>query len=598
MEVRRSGSDRLSGEQYQHNRLFQEVSVPPPSYLALAGSGVRSLFSVSWRDVSILQWAPKYNRHKLVGDLVAAVNVVVLLLPQSLAYAVLAGVDPIYGLYSSIFPLLMFALLTTSSQVAIGPNAPTSIMTVSMIQGITTALPRSPEFTALQFTLSFVTGLILIILGVFRVGIVASLLSWPVMAGFSSGAAFIIGISQVPDLLQFKTPRENNFFTRLYQVFNHIGETQWKTALIGIPILLILLFGKDVRIRGYSIPKKVPLPLVFVIITIIISASVKLSSYGVAVVGNIPSSLPAPINPIVSVDAVTQLIPSAIMLGLINYVQTITIAVMFGKKVGEHVAPNKELVALGAAGLFGSFFSSHAICGSFTRSAVQNANGAKTPMATAFTGLLLIIAIFSLTHVFKYLPTTVLAAIVISSTRPLIAIEEAKVMWRTKATDFMQIVVTFVAVLAADIQNGLLIGVGFSLLMLLFRTFKPRVVNLGRLADTDVFVSLARYIDANEVPGVKVLRLDGEMHFGNVASITNRLYAILDEAVTAYKARPPTPSTLEGIELIATASAPPAVGGKGTVIDATADTAGGTVGATAPAPGVGAAAAAAATAAA
>jgi SulP family sulfate permease len=450
-----------------------------------------------------------------------------------MAYAVLAGLDPVYGLISATVPLLVYALFTTSSQVAVGPVAPSAILMASTIQSVTGAVPRSPDFLRYHLVLAFMSGCFQLLCGTLRLGFIASLLSWPVMSGFSSGAAIIIIVSQAADLLKLTLQKADNTFVQLYRVFVALPTLHLPTLAIGVPCLLVLLFWKDVSLWGRKIPKRTPVPLLLVLILVVLSWAADLQRFGIRIVGDIPAALPAPSFPITHPEDIRTMLVPAVLIGSINYIQTVTLAVLFGKKAGERVSPGGEFFALGFASLVGSFFSCFTIAGSFTRSAVQADAGARTPLTTAFTGGLLIVFIYTVIRVFSYLPVAVLAAVVLSSTRPLISVADAVFLRRVKPSDFIQLMVTFLAVVSAGISDGLLVGIGFSLATVLYRSFKPRLTGLGRLPGTDVFVALERYPEAHPIPGVIVLRLDGELHFGNVAAVVGRLHAELEAAKAA-----------------------------------------------------------------
>jgi len=516
-----------------HNRVFREVSGPRPSFRATARAILHEYCQVDWRQIGVLQWAPKLTRAAVLGDLVACVTVAVILIPQGMAYAVLAGLDPVYGLISATVPLLVYALFTTSSQVAVGPVAPSAILMASTIQSVTGAVPRSPDFLRYHLVLAFMSGCFQLLCGTLRLGFIASLLSWPVMSGFSSGAAVIIIVSQAADLLKLTLQKADNTFVQLYRVLVALPTLHLPTLAIGVPCLLVLLFWKDVSLWGYKVPKRTPVPLLLVLLLVIVSWAADLQRFGIRIVGNIPAALPAPSFPITHPEDIRTMLVPAALIGSINYIQTVTLAVLFGKKAGERVSPGGEFFALGFASLVGSFFSCFTIAGSFTRSAVQSDAGARTPLTTAFTGGLLIVFIYTVIRVFSYLPVAVLAAVVLSSTRPLISVADAVFLRRVKPSDFTQLMVTFIAVVSAGISDGLLVGIGFSLATVLYRSFKPRLTGLGRLPGTDVFVALERYPEAHPIPGVIVLRLDGELHFGNVAAVVGRLHAELEAAKAA-----------------------------------------------------------------
>jgi sulfate permease, SulP family len=511
--------------------------------------------------MGIFAWWPKVTKQALIGDLIACATVAVVLIPQGkwfpsrqhcslrldvassflpffspsfagMAYGVLAGLDPVYGLISATIPLMIYALFTTSSQVAVGPVAPTSILMATTIQAVTGATPRTPEFLKYHLVLAFLSGVFQILCGILQMGFIASLLSWPVMSGFSSGAAVIIISTQISELLRLTMEKSDNTFVQFGRTLVALPSLHWPSFAVGVPCLLILLFWKDLSIRGWKIPKRTPVPLILVLLAVVISWAADLKSVGVKVVGEIPASLPAPQFPIESFADVKLLLGSAIVIGSVNYIQTVTLAVLFGKKVNEKVNPNGEFFALGFSSTISSFFSCFTCAGSFTRSAIQSEAGAKTPLTTFLSGAMLLVFLYTIIRMFTVLPVTVLAAVVLSSTRPLISVSDAIFLWKVKPSDFVQLIVTFLGVIILGISDGLLLGVGFSLATVLYRSFIPRLVALGRLPGTDVFVALERFPETRPVPGVVVLRLDSALHFGNVQSVTKRLFDELEGKVT------------------------------------------------------------------
>lgn len=416
--------------------------------------------------------------------------------------------------------------------------APSAILQAQLVAGLTAAAPQSAEFTRVTTALTSVVGVVLLVLAFFRFGFVTSLLSWPTMSGFASGAALVILASQLPDLLGLAVPKEEAFYRRIFVAAQNIGTARWRTIIISFVCILVLRFAKLIKIRGRSLPPKTPLPLFLVALFVLLSWALDFRDLGIKTVGPIPATLPAPsLPPLASGAEFVSMIPAALVLGLINYVQTISVELVFGKKVGEQINPTTELVALGAMSLGGSCFQCHAVCGGFTRTALQHQAGAKTPAAIALTGLFVLVATLALTPILRYLPTPVLASIIAVAASQLVNVADAKVMWQSSAADFLQLLATVIGVLALGIDKGILVGIGVSLVQLLYRSFAPRLTELGRLPGTETWVARYRYPQAACEPGVLVLRLDGELHFGNMAPLMQRLSTALKQAQLAADAR-------------------------------------------------------------
>ena len=525
-----------------HNRAYQESMPLQRSILQRILTGILPYTRISWKDLGILRWLPVYTKQQFFGDLNSALVVSVILVPQGMAYALLAGLDPIYGLYSATIPLLVWMIFTSSSQVSPGPVAPTALLLESVARQYSGgAASRSAAFTATHFAITFAAGILQLILAGLRFGWIADLLSWPVMSGFASSAAFLIITSQLSDFFGLNIPKEtpwvSPFAQKLYRAIEYLPTLNWRTTLISIFFVLTLLFWRNISFRGFRLHPRTPIPIILVLLGVLISWAADIKQYGVKVVGFIPSAMPEPQLPIHSVEQFTTVLPGAAVVMLISYVQTVSLAVLFGKKVGENISGTAEMVTLGSAWLVGSFFQSYMVAGSFTRTTVQSEAGARTPASIGMVGIIMIIFLFTLTRVLSYLPNAVLAAIVMASTKQLINFQDAKYLWKAKFSDFAQLAITFISVLAFDVTYGLMIGTGVSLLLVLYRSFRPRLTELGRLPGSDVFVALDRFTDSRRVPGIIVLRLDGELHFGNVRVITDKLLNILSITKTAAIAR-------------------------------------------------------------
>ncbi|KAA0154708.1 hypothetical protein FNF29_02237 [Cafeteria roenbergensis] len=493
----------------------------------------------SLSDLPIVQWLPRYSLGILRSDLIAGLSVGVLLIPQSMGYSLLAGLPPIYGLYSSTVPLMVYALLASSTKVSLGPVAPSAILINGIIISAAANKNDPAELATLASGVAFCCGLIQIVMGLLRFGFVAQLLSWPVMSGYLAGAAVTIVASQLRDFFGVTIPsdvEDRLFYERVVNFFTYIETASLPTTLISLGCLFVLVGFKYLpacglwrpvcrRTCGPKPPAWIPLQLLVVVATIGIAVGLGVTlqdNKGVAVVGTIPPGFPTPAFPIKDGETFFRLLPQSLVLAVIAYVGTISIGISFARKDNEEVSPNMELLASGAGCLVGSMFQGFVVAGSFTRTAVNANIGAKTPMAVVFTALLIILTLLFISPVFELLPKAALAAMVIASCQSLIKPVEFLDFWRRKRTDAFQTALTFIFTLWLGVDWGIIAAVGVALVILVLRSFKPRITELGSLRESDVFVDRARYPDAKMVPGVIVYRVDGELHFGNIKLVATR----------------------------------------------------------------------------
>jgi high affinity sulfate transporter 1 len=488
-------------------------------------------------------WHWKYTRSMLLRDAISACVVASVLVPQSMSYALLVGVPVQYGLYSAVVPTFMYALFTSVSCNQYGIVAPTSILAngiVSGLTGLTDGLHGTPldneRFIKTQIQLAFACGIVFTLMLLLRLSWVANMLSQPVLNGFTFGSALIIVASQLKDLFNIPSPgAPRDFGTRISLAFQYIGQANPVAAGLGAISLLILLFAKDIKIRGHSLPRLTPIPLIVLLIGIILSWGFDLGGkYKVKTIGTIPTTLPTFTAPFTS-DAsgsadFVAILPNSILLSIVGFVQTLGVGYTFAKRRNETLLPWRELLGSAMAHLFGASFSAMTVSGSITRSAVAFDAGVATPFSGLIVGSFILISIKFLTPYLQYLPMCILAAVVTASTRNLLQLGDMAHFWHGKKTDFAQMLVTIVGLLVLDIQNGLFAGIGFSFLLVLYRAFQPRLVEVARLPGTQCWVACSRFPEARRDKGINVFRLDGELCFGNVHNVEEKLTQILAEA--------------------------------------------------------------------
>lgn len=463
----------------------------------------------------ILEWLPNYNSEQLKGDLSAGLTVGVMLIPQGMAYAMLAGLPPIYGLYASTLPLILYAILGTSRQLAVGPVAMVSLLTASSIGML--AETGTASYIALAISLALVVGLIQFSLGAFRLGFLVNFLSHPVISGFTSAAALIIGISQLKHLLGIPIGRSHHIHEILLEAIE-------KIASVNIPTLLIGLGGIALIIAVRKLNRSIPGSLLAVVFGILVSWGLGLTEGGVKIVGEVPQGLPSFALPGFSFDLLGTLLPIALTISLVSFMESIAVAkAVQAKHKNYKVIPNQELIALGAANIGGAFFQSYPVTGGFSRTAVNDQAGAKTGMASIISAALIILTLLFLTPLFYYLPNAILAAVIMVAVFGLIDYKEPIHLWHTDRGDFWMLIVTFVATLSLGIEQGIGIGVILSLAMMIFRSTRPHMAELGQVPGAKVYRNLDRFPDLEKRDDILIVRFDAQLYFANINFFQDRI---------------------------------------------------------------------------
>jgi len=469
----------------------------------------------------ILQWLPTYTRTTFRADLMASITVAVLLVPQGMAYALLAGMPPIYGLYGALFPLLIFGFLGTSRQMSIGPVAVSALLVLAGISQI--AEPFSARYIELAILTGFLTGIFQFLLGLIRLGFLSNFLSHPIVVGFTSAAAVIISISQLSYLLGFPIPRELSLLEKLEYAFTNLSQTHLLTFIFCLSAISSILFLKKIN-------RRIPGALIAVIIGTLLAKYLQLEQQGIAIVGAVPSGLPQFELPNWSIENIKLVLPTVLTVTLIGLVETIGIAKILEAKTRDHkVEPNQELIAVGLGKIVGGFFQAMPTSASFSRSAVNNQAGAKTGISSVITSILIVVSLVFLTHLFFFLPKAVLAAIILLSVIGLFDYKEAIVLWKTHKGDFVMMLFTFLATLILGIEYGVLAGVMLSILMVLFRISTPHIAVLGKISDTRFYRNVSRFPNAEQLQSVIIFRFDAQLFFGNAQYFKDTIEGIVSE---------------------------------------------------------------------
>ncbi|MBN2732841.1 MAG: sulfate permease [Balneolaceae bacterium] len=456
--------------------------------------------------LTFLKWVPKYNSDTLKGDLTAGLTVGVMLIPQAMAYAVLAGVPPIYGLYASVIPLLIYPLVGTSRHLAFGVVA-IDMLIVSAGVGLI-ADPGSSSYVMLVIVLTVMVGLIQIAMSVARLGFIVTLLSKPVIIGFTAAAPIIISMSQLDNLLGLQVAHSRHIYALAAEYWNSINSIPLIPAVIGIASIILLLI-----LKKYF--KAAPKALIVVVVSAIIVWAIELPTTSLDLVGSIPEGLPHIVAPDFTFEELRRLLPTAITLALVQFMNVISLGRTFGFKHQYSVRPNRELFGIGAANFIGGFFQAIPTSGSFSRSAINEQAGAQTPFANIFSALVVIIALLFLTPLLYFIPMPALAAIIIVAALGLIDLDEVKYLFKTKERDGYVAIFTFFTTLFIGIQEGILLGVAASLLGVLLRASRPNIAVLGHVNNSRIYRDVSRFPEAKQVEGILTIRFDASFSFNN-----------------------------------------------------------------------------------
>ena len=468
------------------------------------------------RFIPFLDWVSKYNKGFLLKDLIAGLTVGVILIPQGMAYAMVAGLPPVYGLYASVFPVLVYLFLGTSRQLAVGPVAMDSLLVAAGLG--TLAITGIENYIALAIFLAFLVGAIQLLLGLFRMGFLVNFLSTPVISGFTSGAALIIIFSQLKHLLGTDIEKSIKFHQLVINAFDKFTATNLYDFTIGVVGILIIVLLKKWN-------KKIPSILIVVVFGILAVYFLDLQQFGVKIVGEIPYGLPDFKVPNFNFQNAMDLWPIALTLALVGYLEAISIGkAMEEKNKEETIDANQELVALGTSNIVGSFFQAYPVTASFSRSAISNDVGGKTNLYALFTVFMVVLTLLFLTPLFYYLPNAVLASIIMVSVFGLIDFEYPKTLWKFRKDEFVVLILTFLITLFVGIKEGVLIGVLFSLLLMVYRTSKPHFAILGKIKGSDYYKNVERFGDEIEKrDDLLILRFDSQLYFGNKSYFKNHL---------------------------------------------------------------------------
>ena len=480
----------------------------------------------------IVIWGKEYNSKIFVNDLVVALIVTIMLIPQSLAYAQLAGLPAEVGLYASMAPLILYAIFGTSRSLSVGPVAVTSLMTLAAVAPI--AAQGTPEYREAAVTLAFITGLILVVLGFLRLGFLSNFMSFPVMAGLGTAVGIQIAAGQLTPILGIPA-KGGTFLAQAISLVKNAEQINIATAAIGVPVIVFLLLVRKnlasllTRIRistgTAGILAKLG-PVIAIIITILVVSGLGLDKQGVKIVGTVPTGLPSLSFPPFDLTLWNQLITPALLIAIVGYVASISVAQTLASKKRQHVDPNQELIALGASNIGASLSGGFPVAGGFSRSIVNFEAGAETPAAGAFTAIGIALVALFLTPLLYFLPSATLGATIFVAVLSMINFKAVKLTYSYSPSDGIAMALTIILTLTLGVIAGLVAGIGISLMMYLYRTSRPHMAILGQVPGTQHFKNIERN-DVVTNSKIVSMRIDESIYFPNARLLESQINKIV-----------------------------------------------------------------------
>lgn len=484
------------------------------------------------RYLPAIEWLSHYSKKMLPADAIAAAVVTVMLIPQSLAYAMLAGVPPEMGLYASVLPLIAYALLGTSRTLSVGPVAIISLMTATAIGEV--VQNTGFDYQQASIALAMLSGCLLLLMGLMRFGMLANLLSHPVVVGFITGSSIIIALSQLRHLLGIDASGDNALLLAL-NIIAALPQANLHTLAIGGAALVFLLWARRglqplLEKMGINADNAARIskggPVLAVILTTLLAWYFDLAASGVALVGHIPSGLPALSVPDMSLPLLRELLVPALLISIIGYVESVSVGKTLAAKRRQRIHSNQELVGLGAANIASSLSGGIPVTGGFSRSVVNFDAGAKTQMASILAALGIALAAVFLTPYLAFLPSATLAATIVVAISSLVDFKAIRQAWNYSMTDFAAVSVTILATLSLGVELGVVSGIAISIVLHLYKTSRPHMAIVGEVPGTEHF----RNIDRHQVitcPHIVTLRIDESLYFANAGFVEDSIYSII-----------------------------------------------------------------------
>lgn len=465
------------------------------------------------RWLPITDWLPNYRREDLPGDLTAGLTGAAILVPQSMAYARIAGLPPVVGLYASVVPILVYAIFGRSRQLSVGPLATISIMGAVALSKL--APTGSSRYIALAATLALLVGLVHLVLGLGRLGFLVRFVAEPVMAGFISAVGLIIISTQLAPLFGITARPRTLFHETVWEWARRLDQTSLVTLALGAAAAAVLLLC-----RRWP---RVPTALMVLVTTTVIVALFDLADHGVAVVGPVPSGLAGPKMPPLGWHDVQVLLPMAIAITFVGFLESIALAREYAARHHYEIDTNHELVALGMSNVSAGLFQGMIVTGAVTRSSILDQAGARTQLSGVIAAAVVAPLLLFGTVTFRDIPLAVLAAIVVVAVLGFLKVGEARRLWRVKRSDFWLMAVSFAATLALGLERGVLLAVAASIVALVYRATRPQIVVLGRQEGSDAFLEMEHHPDLRVFPGTLILRVNASITFVNAEAFEGRI---------------------------------------------------------------------------
>ena len=485
------------------------------------------------RYLPVLDWGRTYNSNAFSNDMIAAVIVTIMLIPQSLAYALLAGLPPEAGIYASIAPIILYAIFGTSRALAVGPVAVVSLMTAAAVGQVAEAGTMGYAMAALS--LAMLSGAMLLFLGIFRLGFLANFLSHPVIAGFITASGILIAASQFKHIIGVQASG-HTLVEMVISLVEHLGQINPITVVIGVSATAFLfwvrkglkprLLAMGMAPRMADIAQKAG-PVAAIVVTTLATWAFGLADHGVAIVGDVPQSLPPLTLPDLSPSLLGQLFVPALLISIIGFVESISVAQTLAAKKRQRINPDQELIGLGAANLGAAFTGGYPVTGGFARSVVNFDAGAETPAAGAYTAVGLAIAAVALTPLVFFLPKATLAATIIVAVLSLVDLSILKKTWGYSFADFVAVAATIVLTLGFGVETGVSAGVILSILLHLYKTSRPHVAEVGLVPGTQHFRNINRH-KVETADSLLTIRIDESLYFANARFLED---LVLDRVV-------------------------------------------------------------------
>lgn len=486
-------------------------------------------------SIPALTWGRSYDRSALVSDVVAALIVTIMLIPQSLAYAMLAGLPPEVGLYASVAPLLFYAIFGSSRVLAVGPVAVVSLMTAAAIGEH--AVAGSAAYWSVAITLAFISGSMLLVMGLLRLGFLANFLSHPVISGFISASGLLIAASQLKSIMGVKADG-HNFVDLVHSLLLQIPNTHLLTFYVGVLATVFLFWVRKglkpllirfgMKDRAADVLAKAG-PVAAIAMTALLTCIFQWQAQGLKIVGSVPQGLPPLTLPLWDIALWKELAMPALLISVVGFVESVSVGQTLAAKRRQRIEPDQELVALGASNVAAAFTGGFPVTGGFARSVVNFEAGAQTPAAGVFTAAGITLASLLLTPALYFLPQATLSATIIVAVLSLVDFSIFKKTWAYSKADFVAVLATLFATLIRGVEAGLVVGVGLSLVLYLYRTSRPHIAEVGQVPGTEHFRNVLRHT-VSVSPKVLSLRVDESLYFANARALEDRV----NEAVASH----------------------------------------------------------------